>query len=239
MAMYRRGDGKFEILDDGAIQILSEAEAEAIAQSQGTTANALASLDRVAAFSLTPLHRHLPARAPHRRRGPDAMQRARDGLLAVLRGSLRLRPDTKAPLIRCYLEHVLSQLGAHSPRIGLAFTRLIDPTGTWIAGIDLGGGLVVLRHAPYDHGADAALFDHRVVIPLEMMDCAAATIGPAGFPPARSAALKQLDGAMAGIVFIRGSTLRHDCLTGVLIPETTVLDMCKRKTTHDWGDPAP
>ena len=116
--MHRRGDGKFEILDDGAIQILSEAEAEAIALSQGATANALASLDRVAAFSLTPLPRHLPARAPHRHRGPDAIQRAKDGLLAVLRGSLRLRPDTKAPLIRCYREHVLSQLGA--PRLASA-----------------------------------------------------------------------------------------------------------------------
>ena len=149
MAMYRRGDGKFEILVEGAIHIISEAEAEAIAQSQGMTANALASPDRVAAFSLTPLPRHLPDRAPDRHKGPGAMQRAKDGLLGILRGAFRLRTDTKAPIVRCYLEHVLSQLGAHSPRVGLAFTRLIDPTGTWIAGLDEDWGLVVLRHAPY------------------------------------------------------------------------------------------
>ena len=68
---------------------------------------------------------------------------------------------------------------------------------------------MVLRHAPYDRGADAALFDQRVVVPLKMMDSAAATIGPVVFPPAGSAALKQLDGAMDGIVFIRGSALRR------------------------------
>ena len=155
------------------------------------------------------------------------MQRARYGLLGALRGALRLCPDSKSPIIRCYLEHVLSQLGVHSPRLGLAFTRLIDPTATWIAGLDVDGGLVVLRHAPYDHGTDAALFDQRVVLPLNMMDCAATTIGPVFTP--RSAALKQFDEALAGIVFIRGTALRHDCFTGVLIPETTILDICKRK----------
>jgi hypothetical protein len=46
MAMYRRGDGKCEILVEEATRIISEAEAEAIAQSQGMTANTSASPDR-------------------------------------------------------------------------------------------------------------------------------------------------------------------------------------------------
>jgi hypothetical protein len=131
---------------------------------------------------------------------------------------------------------VLSQLGAHSAPVGPAFTKLIDPTGTWIAGLDVDGALVVLRHAPYDHGADAALFDQRVVLPLNMMDCPATTIGPVLTP---RSALKQFDQALAGILFLRGTALRHDCLTGLLIPETTILDICRRKTIHDWGVHAP